>query len=148
MIKIINPPAIREGEDVSKAIKHNTNEILAIIKMAREKYDYGLEPEDFAMAWFMRKIRVAELLTDDGKTVEGTVVWITGTKWYDSEITTTVLVILAPDDEKRKALIDYVIDISKMAGAVKLYYDTGIRNKKDDVITEQIYYELNLWQME
>ena len=148
MIKIINPPAVRDGEDVSKVIKHNTNEILAVIKMAREKYDYGLEPEDFAVAWFMRKIRVAELLTDDGKTVEGAVVWVTGSKWYDSEITTTVLVILAPDDEKRKALIDYVVDISKMAGASKLYYDTGIRNKKDDAVTEQIYYELNLWQLE
>lgn len=158
-IEMLTPPNIPNRRDkngveielteaeVSAKLSPFRDKIARIIKVADRKFKHALAPDDFAMAWFMRKIRLAVQTSDTVKDdsglpdITGIACWVTGTKWYDSDSVGTMLFRLGDTDG---LLLDYVKNACVMAGCKSLIYDTGLREQVDDKTLKHIVYEIDL----
>lgn len=151
MIKIVAPPRLKskDFEEIKKSLADHSGEIMRVVKTLYEKYERPIEPQEFVLSWFSRQARVAEMLTDDGKNdIEGVVVWTVESPLYSDKVSGYVRFLFADTEEKREELLKFVIEMARMANCHTLFYDSGKRNVVDDSLTEHIYHELNMWQME
>lgn len=158
-IEMLTPPNIPTRRDkngveiepteaeISAKLTPFRDKIARVIRVADRKFNYALSPDDFAMAWFMRKVRLAVQTSDTVKDdsgapdITGIVCWITGTKWYDTEAVGTILFRLGDGDG---VLLDFVKNACVMAGCKSLIYDTGLREQVDSKTLKHILYEVDL----
>ena len=91
-----------------------------VVKLLEAARDVGLnlEPQGFAMAWLSDHTRVV-LASTDGK-VTGLGILVFGRRYYDEEISATVLVAAG---EARAEVLKFMLDSAKVLGAVEFFYE-------------------------